>query len=165
MPTKDNHVGSYRRTIHIPESWDGRQVIAHFGSVTSNMYLWVNGHFAGYAEDSKSAAEFDITPYLKKGDNLIAFQTFRWCDGSYSEDQDFWRLSGVARNCFLYSRSKSAHVDDVRVTPDLDAEYKNGSLAVNIKGKGNAKFIIDLLAPNGDIVSRKWLSHFHRQPL
>ena len=158
VPVKDNHVGSYRRTIHIPDSWNGRQVIAHFGSVTSNMYLWVNGQFVGYAEDSKSAAEFDITPYLKKGDNLIAFQSFRWCDGSYSEDQDFWRLSGVARNCFLYSRSKAAHVDDVRVTPDLDSEYKNGSLAVNVKGKGNAKFVIDLLAPDGNIVSRKILN-------
>lgn len=155
VPTKDNHVGSYRRTIRIPDSWDGRQVIAHFGSVTSNMYLWVNGKFVGYAEDSKSAMEFDITPYLKKGDNLIAFQSFRWCDGSYSEDQDFWRLSGVARDCFLYSRSQTAHVDDVRVTPDLDAEYKNGSLAVALKAKGNAKFLIDLIAPDGDVVSRK----------
>ncbi len=158
VPVKDNHVGSYRRTINIPASWDGRQVIAHFGSVTSNIYLWVNGKFVGYAEDSKSAAEFDITPYLKKGDNLFAFQTFRWCDGSYSEDQDFWRLSGVARDCFLYSRSQNAHIDDVRVTPDLDAQYKNGSLAVNVKGKGNAKFVIDLIAPDGDIVSRKILN-------
>lgn len=158
VPVKDNHVGSYRRTINIPDSWDGRQVIAHFGSVTSNIYLWVNGKFVGYAEDSKSAAEFDITPYLKKGDNLFAFQTFRWCDGSYSEDQDFWRLSGVARDCFLYSRSQTAHIDDVRVTPDLDAQYKNGSLAVNVKGKGNAKFVIDLIAPDGDIVSRKILN-------
>ena len=158
VPTKDNHVGSYRRTINIPESWDGRQVIAHFGSVTSNMYLWVNGHFVGYGEDSKSAMEFDITPYLKKGDNLIAFQTFRWCDGSYSEDQDFWRLSGVARDCYLYSRSKQAHIDNVKVTPDLDAQYRNGSLAVNVKAKGNAKFVIDLIAPDGDIVSRKVLN-------
>ena len=158
VPTKDNHVGSYRRTIRIPDSWDGRQVIAHFGSVTSNMYLWVNGKFVGYAEDSKSAMEFDITPYLHKGDNLIAFQSFRWCDGSYSEDQDFWRLSGVARDCYLYSRSQTAHIDDVRVTPDLDSEYKNGSLAVNIKAKGNAKFLVDLIAPTGDIVSRKVLN-------
>ena len=158
VPTKDNHVGSYRRTINIPESWDGRQVIAHFGSVTSNMYLWVNGQFVGYGEDSKSAMEFDITPYLKKGDNLIAFQTFRWCDGSYNEDQDFWRLSGVARDCYLYSRSKQAHIDNIRVTPDLDAQYRNGSLAVNVKAKGNAKFVIDLIAPDGDIVSRKVLN-------
>ena len=158
VPTKDNHVGSYRRTITLPDSWNGRQVIAHFGSVTSNMYLWVNGHFVGYAEDSKSAVEFDLTPYLKKGENLIAFQTFRWSDGSYSEDQDFWRLSGVARDCFVYSRSRTAHIDDVRVTPDLDANYTNGQLAVNIKGKGNAKFLIDLIAPSGDIVSRKILN-------
>ena len=158
VPTKDNHVGSYRRTIRIPDSWDGRQVIAHFGSVTSNMYLWVNGKFVGYAEDSKSAMEFDLTPYLHKGDNLIAFQSFRWCDGSYSEDQDFWRLSGVARDCYLYSRAQTAHIDDVRVTPDLDSEYKNGSLAVNIKAKGNAKFLVDLIAPTGDIVSRKVLN-------
>ena len=158
VPTKDNHVGSYRRTINIPESWNGRQVIAHFGSVTSNMYLWVNGQFVGYGEDSKSAMEFDITPYLKKGDNLIAFQTFRWCDGSYSEDQDFWRLSGVARDCYLYSRSQQAHIDNIRVTPDLDAQYRNGSLSVNVKAKGNAKFVIDLIAPDGDIVSRKVLN-------
>ena len=158
VPTKDNHVGSYRRTIRIPDSWDGRQVIAHFGSVTSNMYLWVNGKFVGYAEDSKSAMEFDLTPYLHKGDNLIAFQSFRWCDGSYSEDQDFWRLSGVARDCYLYSRAQTAHIDDVRVTPDLDANYQNGSLAVNLKAKGNAKFLIDLIAPTGDIVSRKVLN-------
>ena len=158
VPVKDNHVGTYRRTINIPASWDGRQVIAHFGSVTSNIYLYVNGHFAGYAEDSKAAAEFDITPYLKKGDNLIAFQTFRWCDGSYSEDQDFWRLSGVARDCFLYSRSQQAHVDNLRCTPDLDATYTNGSLSVRVQGKGNAKFVLDLISPSGDIVSRKILN-------
>ena len=97
VPVKDNHVGSYRRVIDIPASWSGKQVIAHFGSVTSNIYLYVNGKFAGYSEDSKVAAEFDITRLLKPGRNLISFQVFRWCDGSYSEDQDFWRFSGVAR--------------------------------------------------------------------
>ena len=99
VPTKDNHVGSYRRTFTLPADWDGRQVIAHFGSVTSCIYLYVNGKFAGYAEDAKVAAEFDITPFVKAGqENLIAFQVFRWCDGSWCEDQDFWRLSGVARD-------------------------------------------------------------------
>ena len=97
-PIKDNHVGSYRRTISIPDGWDGKQVIAHFGSVTSNMYLYVNGKFVGYTEDSKVAAEFDVTDFVIPGENLFAFQTFRWCDGSYCEDQDFWRLSGVARD-------------------------------------------------------------------
>ena len=158
VPDKDNHVGSYRRVIDIPESWDGRQVIAHFGSVTSNMYLWVNGHYVGYTEDSKVAAEFDITPYLKKGANLIAFQTFRWCDGSYSEDQDFWRLSGVARDCYLYSRNTQAHIDNVKATPDLDAQYRNGSLTVKLKAKGNAIFQIDLIDPEGKVVSRKVLN-------
>ena len=83
VPVKDNHVGSYRRIVNIPANWDGKQVIAHFGSVTSNIYLWINGQFVGYAEDSKMAAEFDITPYLHSGENLFAFQVFRWCDGSY----------------------------------------------------------------------------------
>ena len=78
VPVKDNNVGSYRRIVNIPDNWDGKQVIAHFGSVTSNIYLYVNGQFAGYAEGAKVAAEFDITPYIKKGENLIAFQTFRW---------------------------------------------------------------------------------------
>ena len=130
VPVKDNHVGSYRRVVDIPADWNGKQVIAHFGSVTSCIYLYVNGRFVGYAEDSKVAAEFDITPYLKKGKNLIAFQTFRWCDGSWCEDQDFWRLSGVARENFLYARSKDAHLDDIRVVGDLDAQYRDGILRV-----------------------------------
>ena len=138
VPVKDNHVGSYRRVINVPASWQGRQVIAHFGSVTSNMYLWVNGRFVGYSEDSKVAAEFDITDYLKPGDNLIAFQVFRWCDGSYLEDQDFFRLSGVARDCYLYSRDKQVQLADVRVTPDLVNNYTDGTLSIDgtLKGKG-----------------------------
>ena len=158
VPLKNNHVGSYRRTVNIPSDWDGRQVIAHFGAVSSNIYLWVNGHFVGYAEDSKVAAEFDITPYVKKGNNLIAFQTFRWCDGTYSEDQDFWRLSGVARDCWLYSRNPEAHIDNIRVTPDLDKQYRNGTLSVNFKGKGNAIFQFDLIDPNGKTIARKVLN-------
>ena len=155
VPVKDNHVGSYRRTIDLPASWNGRQVIAHFGSVTSNMYLYVNGQFAGYAEDSKVAAEFDITPYLRPGKNLIAFQTFRWSDGSYCEDQDFWRLSGVARDCYLYSRSPMAHIDNLQITPDLDAQYENGQLSVKVNMKGSAMFVFDLIDPQGNQVTRK----------
>ena len=139
VPTKDNHVGSYRRIIDIPANWDGKQVIAHFGSVTSNIYLYVNGKFVGYAEDSKIAAEFDITPYLKKGKNLIAFQTFRWCDGSWDEDQDFWRLSGPVRENYLYARDAKLHLEDIRVTPDLVNDYKDGVLNVSAKVKGNGK--------------------------
>ena len=115
VPVEDNHVGSYRREIVVPASWKGKDIIAHFGSVTSNMYLWVNGKYVGYSEDSKLEAEFDLTPYLKPGQKiLIAFQVFRWCDGSYLEDQDFFRHSGVGRDCYLYARNKK-RIQDIRI--------------------------------------------------
>ena len=137
VPTVNNHVGSYRKVIEIPADWKGRQIMAHFGSVTSNMYLWVNGKFVGYSEDSKLEAEFDLTKYLRPGKNVIAFQVFRWCDGTYLEDQDFFRYSGVGRDCYLYARTTN-HIEDIRITPDLDAQYKDGTLqiAVQMKGKG-----------------------------
>ena len=149
VPTKDNHVGSYRREINIPSNWDGKRVIAHFGSVTSNIYLYVNGKFAGYAEDSKVAAEFDITPFLKKGKNLIAFQTFRWCDGSWCEDQDFWRLSGPARENYLYARSKDHRLLDVRVETELKNNYKDGYLNITAKVQGNTLAYFGLYDPDG----------------
>ena len=149
VPIKDNHVGSYRREINIPSNWDGKRVIAHFGSVTSNIYLYVNGKFAGYAEDSKVAAEFDITPFLKKGKNLIAFQTFRWCDGSWCEDQDFWRLSGPARENYLYARSKDHRLLDVRVETDLKNNYKDGYLNITAKVQGNTLAYFGLYDPDG----------------
>lgn len=149
VPTKDNHVGSYRREINIPSNWDGKRVIAHFGSVTSNIYLYVNGKFAGYAEDSKFAAEFDITPFLKKGKNLIAFQTFRWCDGSWCEDQDFWRLSGPARENYLYARSKDHRLLDVRVETELKNNYKDGYLNITAKVQGNTLAYFGLYDPDG----------------
>ena len=152
VPVKDNHVGSYRRVVSIPDTWDGKQVIAHFGSVTSNIYLWVNGSFVGYAEDSKVAAEFDITPYLKKGDNLIAFQTFRWCDGSYNEDQDFWRLSGVARDSYLYARNKKNHINDIRITPNLVNNYRDGELNVKVNFEGKCNLTMQLLDNMGNAV-------------
>ncbi len=152
VPVKDNRVGSYRRVVNIPDNWQGKQVVAHFGSVTSNMYLWVNGQFVGYSEDSKVAAEFDITPYLRKGDNLIAFQTFRWCDGSYCEDQDFWRLSGVARDSYLFARDKAVHIDDIRVTPDLDATYTDGSLKVDVSFTGKCNLTFQLFDAEGNAV-------------
>lgn len=149
VPIKDNHVGSYRREINIPSNWDGKRIIAHFGSVTSNIYLYVNGKFAGYAEDSKVAAEFDITPFLKKGKNLIAFQTFRWCDGSWCEDQDFWRLSGPARENYLYARSKEHRLLDVRVETDLKNNYKDGYLNITAKVQGNTLAYFGLYDPDG----------------
>lgn len=154
VPVKDNHVGSYRRVVDIPENWDGRQVIAHFGSVTSCIYLWVNGKFAGYAEDSKVAAEFDITPYINKGKNLIAFQVFRWSDGSWCEDQDFWRLSGVARDSYLYCRDAKAHIDDIRVTADLINNYRDGKLHIDARTTGDVVVEYRLLDADGQEVWR-----------
>lgn len=153
VPTANNHVGSYRREFVIPASWKGKDIIAHFGSVTSNMYLWVNGKYVGYSEDSKLEAEFDLTSYLKPGQkNLIAFQVFRWCDGTYLEDQDFFRYSGVGRDCYLYARDKK-RIQDIRVTPDLDAEYKNGSLSVKLDLKGSGTVNLELLDATGKQVA------------
>ena len=149
VPVKDNNVGSYRRIINIPDSWDGKQVIAHFGSVTSNIYLYVNGQYVGYAEDAKVAAEFDITPYLKKGDNLIAFQTFRWCDGSWCKDQDFWRLSGVARDSYLYARDAAVHLTNIKITPDLQNGYEDGVVQIYAEVKGQPVIEYKLLNHNG----------------
>ncbi len=131
-PTENNHVGTYRQTFTVPAEWKGRDIFIHFGSVTSCIYLWVNGRFVGYSEDSKLEAEFDLTKYLRPGEeNLFAFQIFRWCDGTYLEDQDFFRLSGVARDSYLYARPKQ-RIADIRVTADLDGDYRDGSLSVRL---------------------------------
>ncbi|MFA6870954.1 MAG: glycoside hydrolase family 2 TIM barrel-domain containing protein [Bacteroidaceae bacterium] len=151
-PTEKNHVGSYRKEIILPTTWKGKKVVAHFGSVTANIYLWVNGKFVGYSEDSKLEAEFDVTTFLHPGKNLFAFQTFRWCDGSYLEDQDFWRLSGVARDCYLYAREKK-HVEDIRVTPHLDEAYKNAILQVELTQKGALKTALSLIDATGAVVA------------
>lgn len=152
VPTENNHVGSYRKEINLPADWKGKDVIAHFGSVTSNIYLWVNGQFVGYSEDSKLEAEFNITKYLKPGKNTIAFQVFRWSDGTYLEDQDFIRLSGVGRDCYLYARAPQ-RVEDIRVTPDLDAQYKDATLAIELNNKGNGIVDLKLLDPTGKEVA------------
>lgn len=153
VPIQNNHVGSYRREITVPASWNGKEIFAHFGSVTSNIYLWVNGRYVGYSEDSKLEAEFNLTSYLKPGQkNLIAFQVFRWCDGTYLEDQDFFRFSGVGRDCFLYSRNKK-RIQDIRVTPDLDASYTNGSLTVQLELKGSGAVDLKLCDADGKQVA------------
>ena len=155
VPTENNHVGSYRREVVIPSDWKGKDIIAHFGAVSSNMYLWVNGKFVGYSEDSKMEAEFDLTPYLKPGQkNLIAFQVFRWCDGSYLEDQDFFRYSGVSRDCYLYVRH-AKRIEDLRVTPDLDDRYQDGTLEVRMDVKGKARITLELLDARGETVCMK----------
>ncbi|MDE6265142.1 MAG: DUF4981 domain-containing protein, partial [Paramuribaculum sp.] len=153
VPTENNHVGSYRRTFTIPADWKGKDIMAHFGSVTSNMYLWVNGKFVGYGEDSKLEQEFDLTPYLIPGkENLIAFQVFRWNDGTYFEDQDFFRYSGVGRDCYLYARDKN-RIEDIRVVPDLDSAYKDATLKVDVKLKGNGTTELTLVDAQGKEVA------------
>ena len=153
VPTTNNHVGSYRKEIVVPSDWKGKDIIAHFGAVSSNMYLWVNGKFVGYSEDSKLEAEFDLTPYLKTGQkNLIAFQVFRWCDGSYLEDQDFFRYTGVARDCYLYTRNKK-RIEDLRITPDLDAQYQDGSLHIELSLKDNCNVTLELFDAENKLVT------------
>lgn len=154
VPVENNHVGSYRRTFVIPASWSGKDIFAHFGSATSNIYLWVNGRFVGYGEDSKLEHEFNLTPYLKPGkENLIAFQVFRWNDGSYLEDQDFFRLSGMARDSYLYARDRK-RIDDIRVTPELSDDFTSGTLNIDISTKGKPAIDLVLLDPEGKEVAR-----------
>lgn len=156
VPTQDNYVGSYIREIKVPADWKGDEVYIHFGSVTSNLYLWVNGKFVGYSEDSKLGAEFDLTKYLVPGrENKIAFQAFRWSDGSWLEDQDFWRLSGVARDTYLYARPQT-RLGDIRVVTDLDAAYKDAVLKVNgdiINASSATRVAWTLTDPDGKIVA------------
>ncbi len=130
VPTEENRVGSYRREIEVPAAWRDKEIFLHIGSATSNLTLWVNGHEVGYSEDSKLEAEFNITPYLRVGEkNLLAMQLFRWSDGSYLEDQDFWRLSGIGREVYLYARDRRRLLD-VKLTPDLVNHYTDGTLHV-----------------------------------
>lgn len=153
VPEKDNHVGSYRKEILIPASWKGKEIFAHFGSVTSNIYLWVNGKYVGYSEDSKLEAEFDLTRYLVPGkENLICFQVFRWCDGTYLEDQDFFRFSGVGRDCYLYARDKK-RIADLRVTPDLENGYRDGVLNIDLALTASSPVDLKLLDADGKTVA------------
>ena len=131
----NNYTGSYRRTFELPKDWRGKDVYFHVGSATSNLTLWVNGKYVGYSEDSKVAAEFNISKYLKPGKNLIAMQVMRWCDGSYFEDQDFWRFTGIAREVYLYARPK-LHAADIRLNAALENNYQDGVLNYQVSLKG-----------------------------
>ena len=137
---KNNYTGSYRRSFQVPAEWKGQDIYIHVGSATSNLRLWVNGKEVGYSEDSKIEAEFNVTKFMRPGQkNLVAMQVMRWCDGSYGEDQDFWRFTGIAREVYMYARPK-AHVQDIKIVPDLVDNYTNGKLDINVNvvnGKGN----------------------------
>jgi beta-galactosidase len=127
-----NPVGSYRREFTIPDSWAGRQTFLHFDGVQSAFYVWINGQMVGYSEDSMTPAEFNVTPYLQKGRNTIAVEVYRWSDGSYLEDQDFIRLSGIQRNVCLFS-TPAVHIQDFFVRATLDDQYQDGVLMIRPK--------------------------------
>lgn len=133
---RNNYTGSYRKMVTVPADWKGERIYLHVGSATSNLMVWVNGKFVGYSEDSKVSAEFDLTKYLTPvKENLIAMQVMRWCDGSYLEDQDFWRFTGIAREVYLYARPQ-AHIADLFITPDLVNNYQDGTLEVKLNAVG-----------------------------
>ena len=148
VPENDpnNTVNSYRRPFTVPKDWDGRRVLITFDGVNSMFYLWVNGQKVGMGKDARTPVEFDITPFLKPGENILAVENFRWCDGSYLEDQDFWRMSGIFRDVYLWSPPQ-VHIRDFQVQADLDAEYRDGLLSVSYEfenlGPTNATFTIE----------------------
>ena len=146
----NNYTGSYRRTFDLPQDWKGQEVYFYVGSATSNLSVWVNGKYVGYSEDSKVAAEFNITKYLKPGKNLIAMQIMRWCDGSYLEDQDFWRFTGIAREVYLYATPK-VHIKDLTIGQD----WANGKglLNVDVKLTGKGTVEAKLFDADGKLVA------------
>ena len=120
VPVEKNHVGQYRNSFTVPADWNGKQIILHIGSATSNIRVWINGKEVGYSQDSKLEARFDVTRFVKPGDeNLFAFEIFRWCDGTYLEDQDFWKVAGIARETYLTAREKE-HIEDINVNADAE---------------------------------------------
>lgn len=133
----DNPVGSYKHQFDLPQTWDGRKVFIHFEGGTTAMYLWINGQKVGYTENAKSPAEFDITPYVRKGRNTLACQVYKYSDGSYIEDQDMWRLGGINRSVYLYSTAET-RISDFFAHPDLDANYKNGVFSLDVELKNYA---------------------------
>ncbi len=127
-----NPVGSYRRKFNVPTNWKGREIFIHFGGVKSAFYIWINGEKVGYSQGSMTPAEFNITKYLKNDNNILAVEVYRWSDGSYLEDQDMWRFSGIFRDVYLYSTPK-VHIRDFYVRCVLDENYENSKLKVSVK--------------------------------
>ncbi len=147
VPEEHNYVGQYRHTFDIPADWKGKQVCLCIGSATSNVRVWINGKEVGYSEDSKLEARFDITPYIHSGENSIALEIFRWCDGTYLEDQDFWRFSGIARGVYVYTREQK-RLEDVHVNGDMD-----GNLALtSVVTPGIVSVSYEVMDPCGNSV-------------
>ena len=147
-PTERNHVGQYRRSFDIPDSWKGKNVFIHIGSAISNVRVWINGVEVGYSEDSKLEACFNITKYIKSGENSVALEIFRWCDATYLEDQDMWRVSGIARDVFLTAREKK-RLEDVRISGSAE-----GLATLSVKAtKGVTTATYKISSPDGATVA------------
>ncbi len=156
VPEDDNPVGSYSKSFNVPSNWNGKQVILHFAGVSSAMYVWVNGEQVGYSEGSRLPSEFNITEYIKTGSNNISVEVYRWCDGSHLEDQDFWRLSGIYRDVYLYAIDEF-HIKDIQSKIEINGELGLLNVDMDIENptaeKGRLK--IELIDDNGDVVSSK----------
>lgn len=156
----DSPVGMYRHSFNIPDTWNGRKVFIHFEGGTNSMYVWVNGQKVGYTQNAKSPAEFDITPYIRKGENTLACEVHKFSDGSYLEDQDMWRLGGINRSVYLYSTADT-RILDFFAHPDLDKNYKNGVFSIDVKLRNytenvsNSSVEVALLDKNGKKVFSK----------
>ena len=148
VPLERNHAGQYRRTFTLDSSWQGKDIFLHIGSATSCVRVWVNGKEVGYSEDSKLEARFDITKYVRTGENLVALEIFRWCDGTYLEDQDFFRFTGLARDTYVSSRAKR-RIEDINVVGHADG---TADLKVELT-KGVTKIAMELLDQNGEQVA------------
>ncbi len=144
IPHNINNNGSYKRDFDISEDWNGKDIYLHFAGVSGAMYVWLNGEFVGYNEGSKTAAEFNISKLAKPGKNSIAVQVLRWSDASYMEDQDFWRLSGIERDVYVYATNKVS-LRDFRVISDLENNYKDGLLDLNLKVQNSSDAAIKQL--------------------
>ena len=131
IPDGNNPVGSYKRTFNIPNNWDGSDIFIHLGAVKSAFYIWINGEKVGYSQGSKLPAEFNLTKFIKSGSNSIALEVYRWSDGSYLECQDFWRISGIERDVYLYARPK-VQLADYFAKAGLENDYKDGVLDVAV---------------------------------
>ncbi|MCQ2975796.1 MAG: DUF4981 domain-containing protein [Bacteroidales bacterium] len=159
VPFEHNWTGLYRKKVTIPKEWDGQDVILQVDGARSAIFVWVNGKRAGYSEDSKLAAEFNITPFLQEGENTIAFKILRWSDASYLEDQDFFRLNGIERNVAIFARPK-AFLQDVRIDAEPDNNFKNGVVKCQFDIKNNSNntissYIIAKVYKNGKILNQQ----------
>ena len=153
VPVKRNHVGQYRRVFTLDDSWKGKDVFLHIGSATSNVRVWINGKEVGYSEDSKLEARFDITRYVASGENLIALEIFRWCDGTYFEDQDFFRFTGLARDTYVFAREKK-RIEDINVVASADGK---ASVKVEVT-RGVTAVDVEILDPSGNLVASGTMS-------